>query len=42
MESDSDKLVSLGSVSYQPLLVFYVNHLGWELLKSNEVFSPAS
>jgi len=25
-----------------PLLVFYVNHLGWELLKSAEVFHPAT
>jgi hypothetical protein len=25
----------------EPLLVFYVNHLGWELLKSAELFHPA-
>jgi len=25
----------------EPLLVFYVNHLGWELLKSTEIFRPA-
>lgn len=25
----------------EALLVFYVNHLGWELLKSTEVFRPA-
>jgi hypothetical protein len=25
----------------EPLLVFYVNHLGWELLKSDELFRPA-
>jgi len=25
----------------EPLLVFYVNHLGWELLKSGEFFRPA-
>ncbi len=26
----------------EPLLVFYVNHLGWELLKATEVFRPAA
>ncbi len=25
----------------EPLLVFYINHLGWELIKSGEVFHPA-
>jgi hypothetical protein len=24
----------------EPLLIFYVNHLGWELLKSDEIFRP--
>ncbi len=26
----------------EPLLVFYINHLGWELLKSGEVFHPSA
>jgi hypothetical protein len=26
----------------ESLLVFYVNHLGWELLKADEVFQPAA
>ncbi len=26
----------------EPLLVFYINHLGWELLKSEELFHPAA
>jgi len=26
----------------QPVLLFYLNHLGWETTKSNEVFAPAA
>ena len=26
----------------EPLLVFYINHLGWELLKADEVFRPVA
>jgi hypothetical protein len=26
----------------EALLVFYINHLGWELLKTEEVFQPAA
>ena len=25
----------------EPMLVFYINHLSWELTKSDEVFQPA-